>query len=272
VLNGVLQRLAYGNATRKPVLEIAHRVKQLIGMILRYAVATGRAERDCTADLKGFLPAHKAKNLPAITEPKRVGEVLRAIADYKGSAVVRSALRLAPLLAVRPGNLRAMEWAELDLEGGAWTIPAAKMKATKHEKETGQDFVVPLSTQTVAVLRELHPLTSHGKYCFPSNRGQSRFISDNAMNLALKSLGFSGQEQTVHGFRAMFRTMAAQELDEQDRYLEAALAHKPNDALGTSYNRTKFLEQRRRIMQTWADYLDKLKAGAEVIPLHGGAA
>jgi integrase len=204
--------------------------------------------------------------MPAITDPKRVGELLRAIADYEGMPVTRAALQLAPLVFVRPGELRKAEWAEFDLDAGEWRIPAARMKRTKQEKANGVPHAVPLSSQAVAILRDLHPLTGHSRYVFPSLRTSERPMSDNAVLAALRRMGFPKDEMTGHGFRAMARTMLAERLGVDEAVIEAQLAHAVSGALGRAYNRTQFSEQRRAMMQTWADYLQRLREGAEVIP------
>jgi integrase len=240
-------------------LESAHRVKIICGQVFRYAVATGRAERDPTGDLRGALPPRKPKHMAAITKPEEVGALLRAIDGYEGSFVVKCALRLAPLLFVRPGELRKMEWADVDLDAGEWSIPAEKMKS--HEAH-----LVPLSRQAVEILREIEPLTGTGKFVFPSPRTPKRPLSDNGVLSALRRMGFEKSEMTGHGFRAMARTLLDEVLQERPDLIEHQLAHKVRDPLGRAYNRTKHIEERRRMMQTWSDYLDGLKVGAKVVP------
>ena len=193
-----------------------------------------------------------------------MGSLMRAIKSYKGGPVVRTALQLTPLLYQRPGNLRMMEWAELDLDTAIWTIPSMKMKRTKLGKEQGDDHVVPLPTQAVTLLRDIKPLTGHGRYVFPGERDHERPLSDNAVRSALYAIGF-GEEQTGHGFRASARTMLVDELNLDYKVIEANLAHTVKDANGTSYNRTKYITQRFEMTQKWADYLDRLSAGADVI-------
>ena len=241
-------------------LETAHRVKMICGQVIRYAVATGRAERDPTADLRGALPPVKHKHFAAITDPKKVAGLLRAIDSYQGSFVIKCALRLAPLLFVRPGELRHAEWAEMDLGEAEWNIPAEKMK-------TGRAHLVPLARQSVEILQELYPLTGSGRYVFPSPRTSKRPMSDNAVLSALRRMGFEKDEMSGHGFRAMARTILDEVLRIRPDFIEHQLAHAVRDPLGRSYNRTSHLEERRKMMQTWADYLDGLKAGAKVIPL-----
>jgi integrase len=248
-------------------IETAHRALQACGQVFRYAIATGRAERDPTPDLRGALKPVLVQHMAAITDPKRVGDLLRAIESYKGMPITRAALQLAPLVFVRPGELRKAEWAEFDLAAAQWRIPAARMKRTKQEKLSGTAHGVPLSRQAVAILRELHPLTGHGRYLFPSPRTGERPMSDNAVLSALRRMGFPSDEMTGHGFRAMARTLLAERLNVDEAVIEAQLAHAVKDSLGRAYNRTEFLEQRRKMLQTWADYLDKLRTGAEIIPI-----
>lgn len=248
-------------------IETAHRALQACGQVFRYGIATGRAERDPTPDLRGALKPVLVQHMAAITDPKRVGELLRAIHDYKGMPVTRAALQLAPLVFVRPGELRKAEWGEFDLDAGQWRIPAARMKRSKQEKLNGLAHVVPLSRQAVAILRDLQPLTGHGRYVFPSPRTGERPMSDNGVLAALRRMGFPKDEMTGHGFRAMARTLLAERLNVDEAVIEAQLAHAVRDALGRAYNRTEFVEQRRKMLQTWADYLDKLRDGAEIIPI-----
>jgi integrase len=241
----------------------AHKAKSEISQCFRYAIATGRAERDPCPDLRGAIPAPKTENRPAITDPKAAGELLRAIDGFKGTFVVRCALLLAPLLFVRPGELRKATWDGFDLDKGEWRYFINKTK-TEH--------LVPLASQAVAILRELHALTGHGSYVFPG-RDPKRPMSDAAVNAALRRMGYDTKtEITGHGFRAMARTILHEELHIKPEVIEHQLAHQVADALGTAYNRTKFLKDRKIMMQQWASYLDKLKAGAAVIPLKGTAA
>ena len=248
-------------------IETAHRALQACGQVFRYAIATGRAERDPTPDLRGALKPVLVQHMAAITDPQRVGDLLRAIESYKGMPITRAALQLAPLVFVRPGELRKADWGEFDLDAAQWRIPAARMKRTKQEKLSGTAHAVPLSRQAVAILRELHPLTGHGRYLFPSPRTGERPMSDNGVLSALRRMGFPSDEMTGHGFRAMARTMLAERLNVDETIIEAQLAHAVKDSLGRAYNRTEFLEQRRKMLQTWADYLDKLRTGAEIIPI-----
>jgi integrase len=243
-------------------LDTAHRAQQNCGQIFRYAVATGRAERDPSVDLRGALPPARHENFASITDPARVGELLRAIDAFRGTFVVRCALLLAPMLFVRPGELRKAEWAGFDLDKAEWRYFVTKTK-TEHS--------VPLASQAVAILRELHALTGHGRYVFPG-RDPQKAMSEATVNAALRRMGYDTKtEITGHGFRAMARTILHEELHFKPEVIEHQLAHKVPDALGTAYNRTKFLKERRAMMQQWADYLDKLKAGAQVIQLHPAA-
>ena len=252
-------------------VETADRVLMLARQVWEYWLPTAtNKDRNITEGLKARLMPYRGKGFAAIVEPLRFGELLRAIRAYKGGPLVRAALQLAPLLYQRPGNLRMMEWAEVDLDGALWVIPSMKMKREKHEKEQGDDHAVPLPTQAVALIRALHPLTGHGRYVFPGERSHDRPLSDNSVRSALYALGF-GKEQTWHGFRASARTMLVDELNLDPLAIEANLAHAVKDANGRSYNRTQYLKQRGHQIQQWADYLDKLATGADVIPLRAVA-
>ena len=242
------------------IVETAHRALQSIGQIFRYAVQHGLAERDVTADLKGALPPSNKKHMAAFTDPKDVAELLRAIDGFKGTFTVQCALKIAPMLFVRPGELRQAKWADINLDAGEWSYLVTKTKT---------DHLVPLPHQAVEILRELHPLSGHGVYVFQGGRSPLSPMSDAAINAALKRMGYDTKTQiTGHGFRAMARTLLHERMDIDPHVIEHQLAHKVPDALGAAYNRTKFIEQRRAMMQLWVDYLDKLKAGAEVIPIH----
>ena len=241
-------------------VETAHRAHQNCGQVIRYAVATGRAARDPSPDLKGALPPVKEKHHAAITDPKKIGALLRAIDDYQGQFVTKCALRIAPLVFVRPGELRKAEWAEFDLDKAEWNIPAERMKMR-------EPHLVPLSAQAVAILLELHPLTGQGKFVFPGARTNGRPMSDNAILAALRRMGFAKDEMSGHGFRAMARTILDEVLGVRPDYIEHQLAHAVRDPNGRAYNRTAHLVERHKMMQQWADYLDKMKAGAEVIPM-----
>jgi len=241
------------------VLEGAHRVRGICNMIFRYAISTARAERNPAQDLIGSLPPAKEKHLAAITEPKKVRELLLAIDGYVGSYVVKLALQLSPLVFVRPGELRHMEWREVDFENALWSIPAEKMKMR-------EPHLVPLSKQAIKILEELQKLTGTSQYAFPSGRTYDRPMSNNALVAALRRMGYTKEEMTPHGFRAMARTIIDEVLQIRPDFIEAQLAHRVSDPLGRSYNRTHHLNERRKMMQTWADYLDGLKAGAKVLP------
>ncbi len=236
------------------ILDTAHRVRFECSSIFRYAVATGRADRDPVADLKGALPPVKNGHHAAPTDPKAVTPLLRAIDDFTGSFVVKCALQLAPLLFVRPGELRAAEWLEFDFDSAEWNIPAEKMKMKVAH-------LVPLSKQALQVLYELKPLTGHSKYVFPCHRSPLRCMSENAVNAGLRRMGFEKSEITGHGFRAMARTILDEVLQIRPDFIEHQLAHAVKDPNGRAYNRTAHLVERKKMMQLWADYLDSLKAG-----------
>ncbi|SEM78521.1 Integrase [Syntrophus gentianae] len=240
-------------------LETAHRVRGLMGQIFRYAVATGRAERDPAADLRGALPQPNEKHHAAIIDPKEVTSLLRAIDGYTGHFVVKCALRIAPLVFVRPGELRHAEWAEINLDAATWNIPGHKMKMK-------EPHLVPLPRQAIEILKDLHPLTGSGRYVFPSARSFARPMSENAILAALRRMGYSKDEMTGHGFRAMARTILDEVLQIRPDFIEHQLAHAVKDPNGRAYNRTAHLAERKKMMQTWADYLDGLKAGAKIIP------
>ena len=239
-------------------LETAHRALGNCGQVFRYAVATGRAERDPSGDLRGALPPVKGEHFAATTEPKRVAAILRAMDGYQGTLTVRCALRLAPLVFVRPGELRKAEWADIDLDAAEWRYTVTK---------TNTPHIVPLSKQAVAILRELQPLTGRGCFVFPGARSSGRPMSDNAILAALRRMGIDKEEMSGHGFRAVARTILDEVLGVRPDYIEHQLAHAVRDPNGRAYNRTAHLPERRKMMQQWADYLDKLKVGAEVIPL-----
>lgn len=248
-------------------LETADRGLQLAGQVFRYAVATGRAARDVTADLKGALTPYRSKHFGAITDPGKLAELLSAINAYRGGLIVKTALQLAPILFQRPGELRGASWSEIDLEGALWTIPAARMKRTKDGKENGDDHLVPLPKQAIELLKPLQALTGHGELVFPGERDHGRPISDNSVRTALISLGYTSDLQTWHGFRATARTLLAEKLNFDPNIIEAQLAHAVRDANGRAYNRTTYLEQRRKMMQSWADYLEALASTPKVVPL-----
>jgi integrase len=245
-------------------LHTAHRALGNCGQVFRYAVATGRAERDPTGDLRGALPPPQVEHFAAVTDPKRAAEILRILDGYQGTLVVCSALRIAPLVFVRPTELRTAEWKDIDLDKAEWTYLVTKTK-TPH--------IVPLAEQAVATLRELHPLTGRGRYVFPSARNPrgDRPMSNNAILAAMRRLGIDKEEMSGHGFRAMARTILDEVLGFRPDYIEHQLAHAVKDPNGRAYNRTAHLPERRKMMQAWADYLDAIKAGAEIVPLRRNA-
>ena len=239
-------------------IETAHRAQQNCSQVFRYAVATGRAERDPTADLRGALTSVKERHHASITDPMRVGELMRAIDGYRGSLVTKCALRLAPLVFVRPGELRKAEWIEFDLDGAEWRIPAARMKAR-------EQHIVPLAKQAVAILRELHGLTGEKQHVFPGVRTNGRAMSENTVNAALRRLGYAKDEMTGHGFRSMASTLLNEQGWHRDA-IERQLAHAERNNVRAAYNFAEHLPERRKMMQAWADYLDKLALGAKVLP------
>lgn len=240
-------------------IESAHRIKTVIGQVFRYAIATGLADRDPAADLKGALTSVQPKHMAALTEPEGFAELLKAIDNYKGTFVIICALKIQAYTFVRPGELRHAEWEEIDIDTEEWRIPAEKMKIR-------QPHIVPLSRQVIDILKELKPLTGHGKYVFPG-RSLSRPLSENGVLTAIRTMGFSKEQMSGHGFRAAARTMLDEVLNQRVELIEHQMAHAVRDPLGRAYNRTKFLEPRRAMMQLWADYIDGLKADAKVLPL-----
>jgi integrase len=238
-------------------LETAHRAHQNCSQIFRYAVATGRAERDPCADLRGALPPAKEKHHPSITDPVAIGELLRAVEGYRGSFVTKCALQLAPLLFVRPGELRRAEWSEVNLENAEWRIPREKMKMRAVH-------IVPLCVQAVKILRDLCALTGDKKYLFPGVRTPSRPMSENTVNGALRRLGYGKEEMTGHGFRSMASTLLNEQGWNRDA-IERQLAHAERDSVRAAYNYAEHLPERRKMMQAWADYLDGLKNGAKIL-------
>ncbi len=244
-------------------VDTAHRVRDYCSQVYQYAIDTGRADLDPTPPSRALKP-RKKEHFPAITDPKEVAKLLRAIDAYQGTPAVESALKLAPLVFVRPGELRTAEWSEIDLEAALWSIPAEKMKMK-------QPHLVPLSSQAVAILRELQLLTGNGRHLFPSARGKGRPMSDNAILSALRRMEIPNDVMTGHGFRAMARTILDEVLGERPDHIEQQLAHSVRDPLGRAYNRTAHLAERRRMMQRWADYLDSLKAGAVVVSIRNKA-
>jgi integrase len=239
--------------------ETPRRLRQYCGQIFRYAIATGRANRDPAGDLRGALRPHKPKHHAAVVDPRAVGELLRAIDGYAGELVTRAALQIAPLVFVRPGELRGARWDEFDLDQREWRIPAARMKMR-------DPHIVPLSHQAVDILRELHPLTGRWAHVFPSIRAKSRPMSENTVNAALRRLGYPHEVMTGHGFRTLASTLLNEQGWNRDA-IERQLAHAERDSVRAAYNRAEYLAERRKMMQAWGDYLDALRAGAEVVPL-----
>lgn len=240
-------------------VETAHRAHQNCGQIFRYAIATGRAERDVCADLRGALPPTSQKHHASITEPRAVGELLRTLRGYQGSFVTACALKLAPLVFLRPGELRHAEWSEINLDNAEWRISAAKMKMRA-------PHIVPLSRQAIEVLQEIRPLTGHRRYVFPSVRTSDRPMSENTVLGALRRLGYEKEEMTGHGFRSMASTLLNENGWNPDA-IERQLAHSERNSIRAAYNYAEFLPERRKMMQWWADYLDSLAQGANVIPI-----
>lgn len=239
--------------------ETARRAKQCIGMVFRYAIATGHAERDPSADLRGALTPPASKPRSAVTAPDDVAGLLRAIETYTGQPTTHAALRLAPLVFVRPGELRSAEWCEFDLDGAEWRIPAARMKMR-------EEHIVPLAEQAVAILRALQPLSGHSRYVFPSLRSIQRPMSENTINAALRRMGFDKETMTGHGFRAMASTRL-NEMGWKPDIIERQLAHAERNKVRAVYNRAQYMAERRQMMQVWADYLDTLKQGSNVVPI-----
>ncbi len=237
--------------------ELARRVKSIVSQVFKFGVASGYVERDPTVDLAGALKKVEGGHMAAITEPAKLTPLLRAIDDYEGYPVVKYALQLLPMLFVRPGELRAMKWADIDQGAQEWRYLVPKTK-TEH--------IVPLSRQAMKVLEALHAISGKGELVFPSVRTTQKPISDNTLNAGLRRMGFTKEEVTAHGFRATARTILEEVLNERVDHIEQQLAHGVKDPLGRAYNRTKHLPARKKMMQKWADYLDGLKAGAQVIP------
>lgn len=244
---------------QRGVVETAHRARSHAGRVFRYAIATGRAERNPAEDLAGALEQPKTTHFASLTDPEQIGELLRALHSYRGSMVTQAALKLAPLVFVRPGELRAAKWADIDLDAGEWRYVTSKTK-TPH--------IVPLSDQAVQVLAELQPLTRRSEYVFPGVRSASRPMSENTINAALRNLGFDSTAIVGHGFRAMARTVLDEVLGFRPDYIEHQLAHAVRDPLGRAYNRATHLPERRKMMQAWSDYLDTLREnGRKVVPM-----
>ncbi len=243
---------------KRGVVESAHRARSLSGRVFRYAIATGRTSYNPASDLVGALEQPKTRHFASVTDPAKIGDLLRALYSYSGSPVTQAALKLAPMTFVRPGELRKARWSNIDLDAAEWRFTASK---------TGTPHIVPLSTQAVDVLRELHPFTKRSDYVFPSIRGASRPMSENTVNAALRNLGFDRDTITGHGFRAMARTVLDEVLGFRPDFIEHQLAHAVRDPLGRAYNRATHLPERRKMMQAWSDYLDKLRTEKKVVPI-----
>ncbi len=248
---------------QRGAIETAHSLRQYAGQVFRHGIATGRCERNPVPDLQRALKPVHVKHMAAVLDVADAGKLMRDIHAYEGQPVTRAALLLSALTFQRPGNIRAMEWSELDLVDGMWTIPAAKMKRVIHQKINGRPHFVPLAKQAIQVLRDLHPLTGHGTFVFPSLLGEGRCMSENTVRAALRRLGYTNEEMTPHGFRAMARTLMVERLDINPDVIEAQLAHGKSGPLGMAYDRAQYMEQRRAMMRDWADYLDKIRVGTE---------
>jgi integrase len=242
---------------RRGAVDTAHRARAECGALFRYAIATGRARHDVSAALRGALTPHQVEHFPSITKPAEIGALLRALDDYQGTPEVRAALQLAPLVFVRPGELRAAEWSEFDLDGAEWKLPAHKMKMRA-------PHIVPLSSQAVSVLRQLAAFTGRGTLLFPSVRSRHRPMSENTVNAALRRLGYTREQMTGHGFRSMASTLL-HEQGWKHEAIERQLAHAERDEVSAAYNYAEFLPERRKMMQAWGDYLDALRADRRVL-------
>ena len=249
------------------VTQMPHDLREWAGQVFKHGIATGRCERNPAAALVGTLTPHTVKHAAAVLEPSEVGALLRGMEAYVGHPYTRAALVLSALLFQRPGNLRAMEWAEVDANAALWTIPSDKMKRRKEGKLNGRPHLVPLAPQALALLEDVRPLTGHGRFVFPSLLTGERCMSDNTIRTALRRMGYSNDDMSAHGFRAMARTLIAERLPGISiDVVEAQLAHGKSGPLGMAYDRAEYMEQRRSMMKAWADYLDTLRAGAQIIP------
>ena len=255
-------------------IETAHRIKDACGQVFRYGVAIGACQRNLAADLRDALRPVPARHHAAIVDPVGAGKLLRDVTAYEGHPVTRAALKLSALLLLRPGELRHAEWAWIDFDGATFTVPPEVMKRRKADKLDGPPHLVPLAPQALAILRDLQALTGGEgrRFVFPSVLTGERCMSENTVRGALRRMGYGNDDMTAHGFRAMARTLIAERLGVAPEVIEAQLAHTVGDSLGRAYNRTQFLEQRRSMMQTWADYLDRLRDGAQVIAMPSKAA
>jgi integrase len=247
---------------KRGVVETAHRARSLAGRVFRYAIATGRAENNPADSLVGALERPQVKHLASVTDPAKIGELLHAMHNYRGSQVTQAALKLAPMLFVRPGELRKARWSDIDLVGSEWRFTASK---------TGTPHIVPLSRQATDIFKELQPVTKRSEFVFPGVRSAKRPMSENTINCALRYLGFDGDTITGHGFRAMARTVLDEILGFRPDHIEHQLAHAVRDPLGRAYNRTAHLAERKKMMQSWADYLDKLRVEASKVAVRRAA-
>ncbi len=246
--------------------ETAHTLRQTAGQVFRYGIQTGKCRHNPAPDLHGALEPVNVKHMAAVLEPAQAATLMRSIMNYQGQPVTRTALILSALLFQRPHNIRQMEWAWVDLDAGMLTIPAMQMKRRIYQKINGRPHLVPLAPQAVTALQELHPLTGHGRYVFPSLLTGERSMSENTLRTALRRMGYTNDDMTPHGFRAMARTIMVEKLNVSPDVIEAQLAHGKSGPLGAAYDRAEFMEQRRKMMNAWADYLDALRMGAQVIP------
>jgi len=253
-------------------IETAHRIKDACGQVFRYGISTGHCKGNPAADLREALRPVETRHHAAIVDPAKAGALLRDMVAYEGHPVTRAALALSALLLLRPGELRHMEWAWIDVDAAVLTVPGGVMKRTKADKANGPPHVVPLAPQALAILADLRPLTGHGRFVFPSLLTGERCMSENTVRGALRRMGYGNDDMTAHGFRATARTMIAERLGIAPEVIEAQLAHTVADALGRAHNRTSYLDQRRDMMTKWADYLDRLCEGAQVIQLGSRAA
>ncbi|KQY81805.1 integrase arm-type DNA-binding domain-containing protein [Pelomonas sp. Root1444] len=261
VLLSTLRRVEARGAT-----QLVRDLCEFAGQVFRYGIQSGKTIANPAADLKGAFKHHTVRHAAALVEPVRVGELLRAIEGYAGQPATRAALELSALIFQRPGNVRAMEWAWIDLDAAMLTIPADSMKRVKAGKINGRPHFVPLAPRAVELLKDVQSLTGHGRFVFPSNRGEGRCMSENTIAGALLGMGFAREQMSAHGFRAMARTLIVERLPGvSPDVIEAQLAHGKAGPLGMAYDRAEFMEQRRALMKAWADYLDQLKAGAKVI-------
>ncbi|MBK6648617.1 MAG: integrase arm-type DNA-binding domain-containing protein [Betaproteobacteria bacterium] len=251
---------------KRGTIDAAHTLRQTTGQVFRYGIQTGRCDRSPAADLQGALKSLTVKNMAAILEPVKVGELLRAIDAYSGQPITKTALILSALLFQRPGNIRQMEWAWIDFDAAVLSIPSESMKRRKDQKINGRPHFVPLAPQALAQLKDLQPLTGHGRYVFPSLLTGERPMSDNTVRTALRRMGYPKEEMSAHGFRAVARTLIAERLPGiAADVIEAQLAHGKSGPLGMAYDRAEYMEQRRSMMLEWANYLDKLRRGADVV-------